>query len=801
MFHRRRPSLLPSRGNPSAALPGSCGTGGPGPGARRRGGRFRWRIAALGTALLLPLGLLTGLAAPAHAAGTLTATFTTQDNGSWWKGTYVVRNSGPAAVNGWSLEFDLPAGVSVTGHYNGDATVSGRHVSVKNAHYNANVPAGGSTEPYSYWFIANGPIGTPTGCTVNGDKCDGTPDVPPTAPGAPQATAVTAHSVALGWTAAQGGDHTVASYEVLSGADTVATTTGTAVTVTGLTPATSYTFTVRAKDTRGNTGPASAPLTVRTVDPATDPAPPTAPGNLRSTGRTSAGVGLAWDRSTDNVAVAAYDVYRGGTLARSVGADTTTATVDGLSPATAYTFTVKARDTADNASPASNAVTVTTDDVAGQGKRLKVGYFAQWGIYGRQYFVKNLDTSGAAAKLDVVNYAFENLDPTNLTCQAGVTKGVSANPQDPDEGTGAGDADADYARPMSAAQSVDGVADDGWGRLRGNLNQLRKLKAKYPKLKVVVSLGGWTYSKFFSDAAATPASREKFVKSCVDVWIKGDLPVYNGAGGPGTAAGIFDGIDIDWEWPGSEGHPGNHYGAQDKANLTALLAEFRKQLDALGGAHRLLTAFTPADPAKISAGWDLTRIFDSLDYANVQGYDFHGAGSDNSWEPTRTGQGSNLYADAQDPYPFRFSVEDAVKVYLDAVTDGGAAGEWQDANGAAPGQFDTEAGVRGYHNLITSFPAMTVRHDEQSVSTYGYTGPGGQWWTFDDAWSIGKKTAWIKSKGLLGGFVWEMSGDTPNGQLMTALNDGLRCPSPGGRAARPPAAVPEDYCFLNDLIW
>ncbi|MDT9681078.1 glycosyl hydrolase family 18 protein [Streptomyces sp. TRM76323] len=744
--------------------------------------------------MLLPLAALTTLAAPAQAAGTLTATFTTQDNGSWWKGTYVIRNGGTAAVNGWTLEFDLPAGMSLTGNYHGDVTVSGRHVTVKNAFYNGNVPAGGSTEPYSYWFTATGTAGTPTGCTVNGDKCDGTPDVPPTAPGAPEATAVTAHSVALRWAAAQPGDHAVASYEVLSGPDTVATTSGTSATVTGLTPATRYTFTVRAKDRRGNTGPAGAPLTVGTVDPSTDPTPPTAPGNLRSTGKTASSVTLAWNGSTDNVGVAAYDVHRGGTLVKSVGADTTTATVDGLSPATAYTFTVKARDTADNPSAASNAVNVTTDDVAGPGKQLKVGYFVQWGIYGRQYFVKNLDTSGAAAQLDVVNYAFENLDPKNLTCQAGVTKSTSGNPQDPDEGTGAGDADADYARPMSAAQSVDGVADDGWGKLRGNFNQLKKLKAKYPKLKVLVSLGGWTYSKFFSDAAATQASREKLVKSCIDVWIKGNLPVHNGAGGPGTAAGVFDGIDIDWEWPGSEGHPGNHYGSQDKDNLTALLAEFRKQLDALGGEHRLLTAFTPADPAKIEAGWDLSRIFDSLDYANVQGYDFHGAGSDNSWEPGRTGHASNLRADAQDPYPFHFSIENAIQTYLDAgvnprkltvgfpfygrgwqgVADGGANGEWQDANGAAPGQFSTEAGTRGYNNLITSFPSMTVHHDEESVSTFGYTGPGGQWWSFDDTWSIGKKTDWIKSKGLLGGFVWEMSGDTPNGRLMTALDSGLK---------------------------
>lgn len=67
---------------------------------------------------------------------------------------------------------------------------------------------------------------------------------------------------------------------------------------------------------------------------------------------------------------------------------------------------------------------------------------------------------------------------------------------------------------------------------------------------------------------------------------------------------------------------------------------------------------------------------------------------------------------------------------------------------------------------------MTVRHDEQSVSTYGYN--GNQWWSFDDTWSIGRKTAYVKDKGLLGVMVWEMSGDTPQGTLMSALDTGLR---------------------------
>ncbi|GJF32049.1 chitinase [Kitasatospora sp. NE20-6] len=751
----------------------------------------RARILALLAALALPIALLA--AAPAHAVGRLTAAFTSADNGSWWKGTLVVRNDNATAVTGWTLEFDLPAGVTIGSSYNGQATVTGRHVTAVNAYYNGTVQPHATTEPYSFWFVATGPIAAPTGCRINGDKCDGTPDVPPGAPGAPQVTGSTAHTLALSWPAAAGGDFPVASYDVLSGSTVLGSSTTTSATLTGLAPATAYTLTVRARDGRGNTGPLSPAVTARTVDPATDTVPPTAPGGLRTTAVTSSSITLAWTAATDDQRVAAYDVYRGGTLAQTVTG--TTATVTGLSPSTTYTFTVRARDAADNASPASAPLTAGTADIVGPGKYARVGYFTQWGIYGRQYFVKNLDTSGSAAKLDVVNYAFENIDPVNLTCLAGVTKGTTADPQDPAQGTGAGDADADYSRPFSAAQSVDGVADDGWAPLRGNLNQLKKLKAKYPNLKVVVSLGGWTYSTYFSDAAATDASRKKLVSSCIDIWIKGNLPLSNGAGGPGTAAGIFDGIDLDWEWPGSpDGHAGNHWSVNDKANLTALLAEFRTQLDALGGPHRLLTAFTPADPVKIAQGWDLSKIFQYLDIANVQGYDFHGAGSDNSWEPNRAGHQANLYADTQDPYGFHFSVDAAVQAYLDAgvnprkltigfpfygrgwqaVTDGGASGEWQAAGGAAPGQFAEEAGTRGYANLLASVPNLTVHHDTQSVSTYAYTGAGGQWWTFDDPWSIGRKTEYLKSRGLLGAMIWEMSGDTPSGTLIGALDSGLK---------------------------
>ncbi|GAB3855414.1 glycosyl hydrolase family 18 protein [Dactylosporangium cerinum] len=749
-------------------------------------------------AVLLTVSAAVALPGTAQAATPgLKATFSAANYGTYWVDKYVVQNPTSAAITGWTLEFDVPAGLTVGTGYNGTVTRTGNHVTVVNAHYNGTVAAGATTEPYSFWFIATGTNTEPLNCRINGNKCDGSADRAPNAPAGVAVAGRTTRTVSLAWTAPAPTDFPIAGYDVYRGAAVVASVTTPAATVTGLTPNTAYSFTVRARDTRGNVSADSAPVSATTLNPADDTTAPAAPGNLRSTARSSVSVTLAWNAVTDPSGIAGYDVYRGGTLVAS--STTTTATVTGLAPLTAYTFTVKARDTYDNASPASAAVTVTTDDAVGSGAYAKVGYFVQWGIYGRQYFVKNLDTSGAAAKLTHVNYAFANLDPVNLTCLQGVTRGTTANPQDPDQGTGAGDADADYGRPFSAAQSVDGVADTGWEALRGNYNQLRKLKAKYPNLKVLISLGGWTYSKFFSDAAATPASREKLVRSCIDVYIKGNLPLYNGAGGPGSAAGIFDGIDLDWEWPGAEGHPGNHWGAQDKANNTLLLAEFRKQLDALGGKRYLLTAFTPADPAKIAAGWDITHadgtpsVFDSLDFANVQGYDFHGAGSDNSWEPNRTGHQGNLYGDAQDPYSFTFSVQNAVAAYTTAgvnprqltvgfafygrgwqgVTAGPNNGEWQAATGAAPGQFAEEAGTRGYSNLLAMVPGCTVYHDVQSIATSCYTGPGGQWWTFDDTWSIQQKTAWAKQQGLLGGMIWEMSGDTTSGTLMTALNSGL----------------------------
>lgn len=728
-----------------------------------------------------------GTGDPPETAEAVTATYSI----SGTRAKFVVANNTATTIDTWTIVFDLPDGVTASNAENGSVSQSGNTVTLTPAHYNDTVQPGRTTEPYSPAFTVSRSGAEPTSCRINDANCDGSADEPPAAPGGLRSPVKTTKTVSLEWDAAQPGSLPITAYEVYNGSSLATTVPETSATVTGLTPNTEYTFTVKARDRKGNLSPASAPLTVKTNNPADDTQAPSVPTGLRSTGKDSASVELAWNASSDNTGVANYDVLVDGKVATTVTG--TTATVAGLSPSTEYTFTVKARDSYDNMSAASEAVTVQTDDVVGDGYA-RVGYFVQWGIYGRQYFVKNLVTTGNAERLTHINYAFGNIDPVNLTCLQGVTKGTTPDPQDPNQGDGAGDAEADYGRPFSAAQSVDGVADTGWEKLRGNFNQLKKLKKMYPHLKILMSLGGWTYSKYFSDVAKTDASRKKFVKSCIDIYIKGNLPEYNGAGGPGVAAGIFDGIDLDWEWPGAEGHPGNHVSPDDKRNNTLLIEEFRRQLDELTketGQRYLLTAFTPADPAKIEAGWELAEVAKSMDIFNIQGYDFHGSGSDNSWEPNRTGHQGNLYTDVDDPYPFHFSVENAVQPYLDAgvnprkltiglayygrgwkeVADGGKGGEWQSANGAAPGQFQEEAGTRGYSNLISSLPNCRIVHDEQAVATSCYTGNNGQWWTFDDAWSITKKVEWLKSKNMLGAMIWEMSGDP--GILTRTLDESL----------------------------
>ncbi|MDM7853857.1 glycoside hydrolase family 18 protein [Cellulomonas alba] len=240
-------------------------------------------------------------------------------------------------------------------------------------------------------------------------------------------------------------------------------------------------------------------------------------------------------------------------------------------------------------------------------------YYADWDVYGRGYFVKDIPVT----KLNVIQYAFgvPGRDPS--------TGAPTCSVLDPW---------ADYQQVYwTGDNTVDGVADnpdDPDQHLFGNFNQLRKLKAANPHLKVEISLGGWTKSTWFSTLASTPALRQAFVSSCIDTFIKGDLPGGGwpaGAGGTGAAAGLFDGIDLDWEYPTQVAGGNENVGPADRHNATLLAAEFRKQLDAYGATtrkHYLLTAALPAANSSTKY-YELKDFSKYLDWDNVMTYDFN----------------------------------------------------------------------------------------------------------------------------------------------------------------------------------
>ena len=515
-----------------------------------------------------------------------------------------------------------------------------------------------------------------------------------------------------------------------------------------------------------------------------DTTPPSVPGNLASPAQTASSIDLGWTASTDNVGgsgLARYEILRGGV---QVGETTQLSWRDtGLGASTAFSYQVRARDNAGNVSMPSAALQVSTQATAPPTSTRVTAYFVQWGIYARNYLVRNIESSGTASRITHINYAFGNV--RNNRCEVGVN--LAANP---DTGAG-GDAWADYGRAFNASESIDGVADTWNQPLRGNWNQLRKLKQRHPHVKVLISLGGWTWSRGFTEAAR-PENREAFVASCIDAYIRGNLPVVDGAGGPGAAAGVFDGIDIDWEYPNACGLACGS--AEDRTNYTALLAEFRRQLDAVRPGLELTVA--------VGAGIDKIRATDPGEYHPhvdsilVMTYDFHGA-----WDP-RTNHHSATFGSASDPstgdvrlynshdalQAFRSRGVPASKLALGigfygrgwtGVPAGSRNGLYQSGTGAAPGTY--EAGIEDYRVLRNlAWPSF---RDSEAGAHWIYN--GSTFWSFDDPQTVREKMGYARQQGLGGVFFWELSGDDAQGSLSAAIQQGLSTSAPSTRTECP----------------
>lgn len=464
--------------------------------------------------------------------------------------------------------------------------------------------------------------------------------------------------------------------------------------------------------------------------------PPSAPGAPVASNIQDHALTLTWAAATDDHTVLNYDVYRDG--ARIATVTGTSHQDTGLAAGTTYTYHVVARDNVGQTGPASPQVPVTTTGGGGPGgDKIRLGYFTNWGVYQRNYHVKNLVTSGSADKLTHINYAFGNVSGGQCVI---------------------GDAYADYQKTYDAASSVDGVADTWDQPIAGNFNQLRKLKQRYPNLKILWSFGGWTWSGGFGQAAQNPAA---FAESC-----------YRLVEDP-RWADVFDGIDIDWEYPNACGLSCDTSG---QASLRNLMAALRARF----GQNSLVTAAVTADATpggKIDAA-DYAGAAQYMDFVNVMTYDFFGAWAASG--PTAPHSPLTSYPGI----PINdFTSSAAIQKYLakgipaaklnlgigfygrgwTGVTQGAPGGS---ATGAAPGTY--EQGIEDYKVLRNTCPPTGT------VAGTAYAHCGANWWSYDSPATIAGKMAYVKNLQLGGAFFWEFSGDTANGELITAIDNGLR---------------------------
>ncbi|TCO46544.1 glycoside hydrolase family 18 protein [Actinocrispum wychmicini] len=384
---------------------------------------------------------------------------------------------------------------------------------------------------------------------------------------------------------------------------------------------------------------------------------------------------------------------------------------------------------------AFTAATVLSTPAAASPNGNVLGYFTEWGVYARNYHVKNVKTSGSAAKLTHINYAFGNV--VNGQCALGDTY-------------------ADYDKFYDAGSSVDGVADT-WdtGALRGNFNQLRKLKKQFPNLKVIFSFGGWTWSGGFGQAAANPTA---FANSC-----------FNLVNDP-RWAGVFDGIDIDWEYPNACGLGCDSSGPDAFTRLgQALRAKF---------GSKLVTAAITADA---SAGGKIDKsnyaaASQYFNWFNVMTYDFFGAWA--AQGPTAphspltsyTGIPQSGFNTNEAIAKLRTQGVPASKLWIGVGFYGrGWTGVTQatpggTATGPAPGTY--EQGIEDYKVIKTRCPSTGT------IAGTAYAKCGSQWWSYDTPSTIPGKMSWAKGQGLGGAFFWELSGDTTSGELVTAVKNG-----------------------------
>ncbi|KAJ4409883.1 Chitinase 4 [Didymella pomorum] len=346
-------------------------------------------------------------------------------------------------------------------------------------------------------------------------------------------------------------------------------------------------------------------------------------------------------------------------------------------------------------------------------------FFVNWAIYARNHFVTDLP----AEKLTKVTYAFANVNST--------TGEVFLS----DEW-----ADVQYSYPGD-------VITNGT-QLRGNFNQLYKLKQQNRNLKTSLSVGGWSYRANFKTAMATSAGRALFADSTLKLI---------------TDLGL-DGIDIDWEYPED---------ATDAANLVETIKLCRRVYDEYSakyadGYHFAVDISAPAGPTNYNK-LDVVAMDPYVSTWNLMAFDYMGPGFSNY-----TGHLSNVYPPKSNPRSADFNTVQAVEHYTSKVAttrkiilgmplygrsfanaNSFDHGLGQSFNGSGDGTW--EAGVLDYKALPLN--GSTVYTDKKVVASWSYDNKTRQFVSFDTPEIQTLKAKYLKKQKLGGAWWWDSSSD------------------------------------------
>lgn len=410
-----------------------------------------------------------------------------------------------------------------------------------------------------------------------------------------------------------------------------------------------------------------------------------------------------------------------------------------------------------------------------------VGYFTEWSIYESHnyYEVSNIPWD----KVTHINYAFAKIENGKIAIF---------------------DAWAATDKPFG---------DDKWDTpLKGNLGQLIKYKKLYPKVKTIISVGGWTQSVYFSDVALTDSSRTIFADSCVDFIRK-----YQ-----------FDGVDIDWEFPVAGGMAGNKYRPEDKGNFTLLLKKLRETLDAAGkqdGKKYLLTIAAPAGSSTI-VNTEPDKYHQYLDFINLMTYDYNG-----SWNNI-TNHLSPLYGNPQDPSSAAsrekantdWSVSEYIRLGVPSnklnmgipyystgwknVT-GGTNGLFGQANGSPMGIWNDSGAAGGtnpyYHikEVLEAPDSGFIKYrDSYSHVPYLWNPTEKIFYSYEDEVSLKNKCEYVKKNNLGGVMFWEVCGDYPfkGDTLTTVIYDSLSSDVSQPTATPMPSDNPSPVYMISGYV-